>query len=169
MKLHELFKNVTFEEIWPLIKELHNDSPVEVYDSLRSNYKEVFYYVTALSSIDSDMRIVISWETDYDDPSDVYMDVSGRRIDNEDVGERYCLTLTRWSEWLGMDVDPNSLETFTKDQILAQCLFEMTFYGFTEEEIDKTREWVAHWDTAVSREDLKTISIDELDYDEYCD
>lgn len=34
-----------------------------------------------------------------------------------------------------MDIDPNTLKTFSKLEIISHCLYEMTFIGFEEEEI----------------------------------
>ncbi len=170
IKLHELFRNISFEQLWSLIKELHNKECD--FDSLQKQYKEAFYYVTAITPLNNeDMRICLSWETDNidseNDPStEAYINVSGRKNGGDEL-ERYCLTLTRWNEWLGMDVDPLTLETFNREQILSNCLYEMTYYGFTEEEIDQTREWVAYWDKVVDKNHIETVSLDDLDF--FCD
>jgi hypothetical protein len=48
----------------------------------------------------------------------------------------YALDLTPWEEWLGMEVDPGSLEPFNRAELVAHCLWELTFHGF---EPSKTR------------------------------
>ena len=38
---------------------------------------------------------------------------------------------------MGMDIDPGSLSKYSAADILGHCLWEMTFYGYTQEAIRK--------------------------------
>ena len=49
----------------------------------------------------------------------------------------YSLVATEWSEWLGMPVKQETLDTMTVEQIVGCCIYEMTYFGWTEEEINK--------------------------------
>ena len=58
----------------------------------------------------------------------------------EGVNERWALSFCPWKEWLGMVVCQETIEGFLMSQIVANCLFDMTFFGFTEELIDQEKQ-----------------------------
>jgi hypothetical protein len=67
------------------------------------------------------------------DPNDEpYWDVCCRK---EGDPERYGLDLSRWEEWLAVRVPRSLLAKMTATEIVAHCLWEMTFYGFSQEKI----------------------------------
>lgn len=67
------------------------------------------------------------------DPDDEpYWDVYCRK---EGDPERYGLDLSRWEEWLAVRVPQSLLDKMMATEIVAHCLWEMTFYGFTQEQI----------------------------------
>lgn len=45
------------------------------------------------------------------------------------------LDLSRWEEWLAVRVPQSLLDKMMATEIVAHCLWEMTFYGFTQEQI----------------------------------
>lgn len=53
--------------------------------------------------------------------------------------ERYGLDLSRWEEWLALRVPESLIDTMTATEIVAHCIWDMTFYGFTRERIAETR------------------------------
>lgn len=53
--------------------------------------------------------------------------------------ERYGLDLSRWEEWLAVDVTQSLQDAMPAAEIVAHCIWEMTFYGFTQERIAETR------------------------------
>lgn len=54
-----------------------------------------------------------------------------------DVGDDdlYGLDFTDWRECLGMEIDPLTLEWCSGPEILAHVLWEITFYGYSNEEV----------------------------------
>ena len=48
---------------------------------------------------------------------------------------RCGLDLSPWDEWLALRVPQSLLDKMTATEIVAHCVWEMTFYGFTEEKI----------------------------------
>lgn len=52
----------------------------------------------------------------------------------------FALDLVPWEEWLGMGLDPSTLEAYSGPDIIAHCLWEMTFFGFDQETIKEQRE-----------------------------
>lgn len=49
----------------------------------------------------------------------------------------YAIDFLRWSEWVNMNVEKDTLESFTSEEICAAALYEMTFHGYTEEKVEK--------------------------------
>ena len=52
----------------------------------------------------------------------------------------FSLTATPWSEWLGMEVDEATLNSMSVADILGNCIYEMTWWGYDEETIRKNLE-----------------------------
>ena len=103
-------------------------------------YETVFNKLKSLSPTETDFLIVLSNEKD-DFDNEEYVHVSGYKKHHEDNEDEppnsYSLVLTNWSEWLGMDMDEKSLSEFTELEIISHCLYEMTFFGFDQETIQK--------------------------------
>jgi uncharacterized protein DUF6557 len=53
--------------------------------------------------------------------------------------ERYGFDLSPWAEWLAIRVPQSLLDKMTAAEIVAHCVWEMTFYGFTQEKIGAFR------------------------------
>ena len=49
--------------------------------------------------------------------------------------DRCGLDLSPWEEWLAIRVPQSLFEKMTAAEIVAHCVWEMTFYGFTQEKI----------------------------------
>ncbi|MCS6796219.1 MAG: hypothetical protein NZ516_09690 [Raineya sp.] len=68
---------------------------------------------------------------EYKDEEETYIDVSGR-VKNAQSIENYGLEFTKWDKWLGMDLASETIENFSDLEIIAYCLYEMTFLGYDE-------------------------------------
>ena len=135
-----------------------------------SAYEEVFFKLQIMPEKESDMLIVLDKEYDNDAPNGYYVGVSGRKKDNENDGSPttpfYAIEFTPWNEWLSMEIDSNTISEFTEHDIIAHCLYEMTFIGFDEMKIQgklnqltKTAEEV---ENMTEEEKAKLITIDKL-------
>jgi hypothetical protein len=82
------------------------------------------------SGADYQLHIELLPATDIDD--EPYWDVCCRKEANP---ERYGLDLSPWEEWLAIRVPQWLLDKMTAAEIVAHCVWEMTFYGFTQEKI----------------------------------
>ena len=49
-------------------------------------------------------------------------------------------SLQPWCAWLGMSIEPATLTEYSPAQVVAYCLNDMTFHGFSETEIRKVSE-----------------------------
>jgi hypothetical protein len=52
----------------------------------------------------------------------------------------FAIELEPWSEWLGMEIDPDTLAKYSESEIVAHCLWEMTCFGFEETAIESQRD-----------------------------
>lgn len=108
-----------------------------------SGYETVFNNLKTLVPAETDFSIAVSNEKD-DFDNEEYVHVSGYKNhpeDNpDDQSNSYALEFTNWSEWLGMDLDEKSLKDFTELELISHCLYEMTFFGFDQETIQKEME-----------------------------
>ncbi len=69
---------------------------------------------------------------------DIYGIDGTKREDGE--LEKFSLSLTPWSQWLGSSLSENILNNYTKEEIISHCLFDMTFHGFSEADIKKAKK-----------------------------
>lgn len=66
-------------------------------------------------------------------------DVRGKGYSKEYCGEvHYSICGLPWDEWLGLVVCEETLKTLSPAQIVGYALYEMTYLGFSEEEVDAT-------------------------------
>lgn len=56
-------------------------------------------------------------------------------VDND--GKRWGLDFTPWAEWLGMGIYEDTTQKYSPEEIVAHCLWEMTFYGYYEQDIQQ--------------------------------
>lgn len=124
-----------------------------------SGYETVFNELKTLSPTETDFSIVLRNEKD-DFDNEEYVHVSGYSNHPEDIEDEspnsYALELTNWSEWLGMDMDEKSLSEFTELEMISHCLYEMTFFGFDQETIQKEMDEIER-----SVDEIKNMSEEE--------
>ena len=100
-------------------------------------FRIVFETLELMEPTESEYQIRIDRAPDVLDPEDTFPEEVGIK---EGVDERWALSFCPWREWLGMEVCQETLERFSPSQIVANCLHEMTFFGFTEEKIKGHRD-----------------------------
>lgn len=104
-------------------------------------YRIVFERLRLLEPVNDDMLIVLTecaGEIDDEDGSaSTYVDVSGRKLvpEPDSLTDSYALEFVKWENWLGMELATETIENFTELEIIAHCLYEMTFCGYDQEEI----------------------------------
>ena len=132
MTLNEIISQVDWNEVAvAIVSERPYQRPV------LEGFKKVFESLLLMEPAGSEYRIRIDRTPDVLDPEDTYPEVVGIK---EGVDERWALSFCPWTEWLGMEVCQATLEAFSVSQIVANCLHEMTFFGFTEEKIKGHRD-----------------------------
>lgn len=97
---------------------------------------------------ESDMELTV-WHG-LADNHEVGFDVSGYGYD-EWYGGKICLGIEclPWNEWLAMPVKVDTLKALTPAQIVGYSIYEMTYHGWTEQEIlDNISQMSKHKDEA---------------------
>ena len=78
-------------------------------------------------------KIIICKEIDdFSEPPEEYTDV---RLSNIDETELFCTDLTPWRKLIDLEID-NKIN-LSKEEVLAHILYDITFYGYTETEIEQ--------------------------------
>ena len=134
MKLHDLIQKHIWKDIRDAIVRLYPD-----HESELEGYHQVFEKLKTLSPTSSDLQLRIDL---------VYSEHAGEyHIETKSIhpgqqatktGALFVLEFTPWSDWLGMELHAQTLENFSEFDIIAHCLYEMTFFGFSLEDIRKT-------------------------------
>jgi len=133
------FKNLIQNHDWSKISNLF----LEIYPNAQENlpgYKMVFEKLKKMESEDPDMWLVIESQKSEEE---TYFDVSGVYKNPKTEEEKYSqgIEFTPWCEWLGMEISKETLHEFSEQEIIVHGLYEMTYVGFYEEEIqNKLRE-----------------------------
>lgn len=156
MKFKELISDTDWESVANSLKSNYDVSD----DSLESHRDVYFTILNTESYEETDMRICVEFvEPDGDFIEEGYWNVFGRngtlRKDTEDAklfpnfGEEwlnsevtYALEFKHWSEWLNMEIEESTANNIQlmKADIVAHCLWEMTFISYDEDEIQETLE-----------------------------
>ena len=133
-----------------------------------SGYQKVFEELLFMQPKDSEIIIVVAHQKD-DFDGEEYVDVSGKYANPKNEEEEYsqAIEFTPWNKWLGMEICQESLLHFSELEIISHCLYEMTFAGFKEEEIqeefrsiEKTIE--DYKNMTEEEKNANTTSLDEL-------
>ncbi len=86
------------------------------------------------------MRIRVSRVTDPEEPeSESWVDVSGLAADAE--GTVYGISFMPWKHWLAMSITVVNAD-MTEAQILAHCVWEMTWHGEEDDRDEKMAEMI---------------------------
>ena len=158
-----LIKNNTWFSIELILLELYPDEKDNI-----AGYQRMFNQLLLLNPKPTEISIVVKWVTD-DFDNTKYVDVSGKYLKPKNAEQKFSqgLEFTPWSEWLAMKITNESLQNFNELEIIAHCLYEMTFVGFEEEEIQEkiqNIETEAEKYKNMTEEERKenTISLSEL-------
>jgi hypothetical protein len=167
-----IFKDLIKSHSWLSIEiTLLNLYPAQ--EEIFDDYKTVFESLQVLEPENSEILIVlIEYECDSsegNEPESTYVDVSGRKPfpETNSISDSYAIEFVKWEKWLGMGLAPETLDNFNELEIIAHCLFEMTFCGYQQEEIqeqfDSINKSIEEYKSLTEEEKEKqTISLEEL-------
>jgi len=149
LTVQELFQRVSWDDVKERLVNLYPDQKENL-----PGYERVFDEVRSCVPTSNGDGIVVHIELREDDDGGRWYDVYGRK-----PGDKwgYALELCLFREWAGFFVDPGLMERMPLAEIAAYILYEMTFCGYTDEEIlarrreieERGREYQEHPERAV--------------------
>ncbi len=163
MKLGEIIKTNHWLSVELTLLKLYPDQDKNI-----SAYKSIYAELQKMEPVDSAIEIVI--EQEFDEESQEYGIGNVYGIDHSSTNEitnGVALEFTKWNKWLGMKIQEKTIKEFTELQIIAHCLYEMTFVGYTEEEIQDELERIKgiadeYKNLSPDEKKLRTKSLDDL-------
>ena len=153
MKLSEVFEKTSWAETKASLIWNYPDTK----ESL-AGYEKVFYSLRELPPSSTTMRLSIRKTFREGLDEEPFMEVVGKdgtlnkeledfqylnKAKNSDYANaevEYALEFHPWKEWLGMKIDATTCRHYPPPEILAHCLWEMTFMGFDQETIRKEKQ-----------------------------
>ena len=124
MTLKELLKTTPWQDIAITLVTAYPNQR-----KLLKGYQIVFETLKLMDPKDSDLTLhVIYDDSDSEDGGHYVYGINAGKTD-----ERWGLLFVSWAEWLSMELAPETISTCASGQIAALCLFEMTYFGFTED------------------------------------
>ncbi len=142
---------------WPDTKAILLWSYPDVAESL-DDYRLVLAKLRKLAPIESNMRIILRQTIREGLDDEPFVEVVGRNgqlnrdqcdfkcfqdsVDAEYANAEtdFSLSLEPWEQWLGMRIDAGTLDEFAAPQIVAYCLWDMTFHGFEQWQVQETMD-----------------------------
>lgn len=136
MKFSTLIKSHHWLSVELTLLSLYPDQKESI-----DGYRIIFERLQIIEPVIDEMLIVLSEHPcDIDEQNDsasTYVDVSGRKLipEPDSLTDSYALEFVKWENWLGMDLAPETIENFNELEIIAHCLYEMTFCGYDQDDI----------------------------------
>lgn len=134
IRLYDLLKEVNFENVFTRLCYWFNDQKQS-----KEGYEKVFKTLLAMTPSKhklSDLFITVDKVTE--DNGDEWISVYGEDVLKKD-NISYGIEFSGWNEWVSMFITQTTLDNFTKEDIVAGCLYEMTFWGFEEAKVIENR------------------------------
>ncbi len=133
MNLKQLIQSNSWLSVAAILENLYPDQK----ESLES-YEDVYEKLKFMAAEESNLSIEVEHQKDDFDGAE-YVSVSGKYKNPEDEEETFpqAIEFEPWRKWLGMDITNETLADFSELEIIAHCLFEMTFAGYEEEDIQE--------------------------------
>lgn len=126
MRLKELIEKYNWKDVKDVLLSQYPDQHKSIEE-----YEVVFEKLKHITPKKNNLEIVL--QTIKEENWESYVHVNA----TDEFSESWSLMGTSWSKWLFMPISKESMENFTEIEILAHCLWEMTYCGFEEESIQE--------------------------------
>jgi hypothetical protein len=165
LKFAGLIYRYSWDEVRPVLLRSYPDQVESI-----EGYEEVYQTLQSISPSQTNMQIIIENLADQF-TGEHYVDVSGK-VDPQKEGFSgsiesvegddftYAIEFIDWSEWLEMEIETETEARFSDLEIIAHCLWEMTFVGYNREEIREKFEEIKQAKVDIEFQDL--VDVDEL-------
>lgn len=147
MKLKDIIDFVSWEDVAKVLQAHYKKD----WEKSHYGFENVFYRLKELEPQEAKGMIVVKEQVDLINEGNTFVAVSFFIDDTF-----YAPDFTPWNVWLGMDIASKSFE-FKFEEIAAHCLWEMTYYGFSETKIESTYKKLADAFEKVKKEIKKDL------------
>lgn len=136
MTVKDIFEKAQWQDVAAeLAKEYDADKDL-------TGYREVFNTVRAMTPTKTEMTLTLERIIVFDEP---VVDVSGLMD-----GNSWSIMFIPWSECMGMPLDERCLDVMSPAEIAAHILYEITWFGFTEDKIKAEAEKIKMEDSELA-------------------
>lgn len=133
MTLAEIINTNNWLSVGTILLQLYPDQEENM-----QAYDRIYHSLQKVDAINSATEIVIEQSYDEEMQSIGAANVYGIDYASQDeLTNAVALEFTPWNQWLGMGISELTQKEFTELEIIAHCLYEMTFVGYNEEEIQE--------------------------------
>jgi len=143
MRLKDLIRNNSWLNVEIQLINLYPDEKKNI-----SAYEDVFSKLLIMPESASDMVIILDKVPDPVSANGYGISVLGVKKDNpkpeHPLTSLYAIEFESWDKWLSMEIDTNATREFSEPEIIAHCLWEMTFAGFDENKIQGKHKNITH-------------------------
>lgn len=138
MLFKEIIKKYKWEDIQKEFLKLYPDQKKNI-----KGYKKVFNVLQKIKPQKSNVKIELDLSKEKENRKP-YVRVGGIErkefpIEKDswikDWRRSYAIEFQPWSKWLGMEIDAVTEYQFSELEIIVHCLWEMTYCGFQEKEV----------------------------------
>lgn len=149
IRLATILQEVTFEDVFKCLIRYFTDQEVNK-DAYLSVFNTLLEKKPKKHNLDDLFICVEKSKDDFSNDDREYLNTYGINVINH-TNIRYGLEFCEWIDWISMFITKETLKTLSKEEIVASCLYEMTFFGFCEEKVKDEKQ------TMINRfEDLKS-------------
>lgn len=132
VRLYDILKKVTFDNVFERLCHLFENQ-----ESSIEGYREVFYKLRNMTPHKHNLTdLFIDINIIKEDDGTEWISVDGKDIIKNN-GINYGIEFEKWNDWVSMFITQETLDNLTYEDIVAGCLYEMTFFGFTEEHVEE--------------------------------
>ena len=172
MTLAEILKLTQWSEIEACLRGFERGTADDDEFPYVESHRHAYAQICELRPKPCDTVIVIStWINDHETKElDAKADALAAPLDVSGIepgkSEELGLSLTRWDEWLGMEVAPSARQHLTPAEIVTHCLWEMTFNGYDFSDVEAVADELhSTWEEVERR--LDSEQDDEREADDH--
>jgi hypothetical protein len=133
MKFHEIIKTNNWLSLEATLLKLYPDQAKNI-----EAYQDVFSKLQTMKSLKTKTHIEVAQRYADKLNEEDYVEVYGIEQNRTATKSTHvAIEFTPWKTWLGMEISTKTLKEFNELEIISHCLYEMTFVGFNEADIQK--------------------------------
>lgn len=133
-------------------------------DYFHDKYGEIYERLKTTELIDSDKFVYIKFIQEGEDEEDWYTDVT-MSVDGI-TDSRIGIDFVEWGECLSLQVNPVAFDAYTIPEILGHFLYEITFYGATNEQVQAKYRKICDDVDAIHSGEMEVTPWEDFDFDD---